>query len=331
MAGKALGQPGSSSKSGGEEKDPLEEAQKFTKQMAAKSIIESEVEKSKASAEKAKAEAEEAKARARRAESGEGEGRVKPPVDISGSIKLGNIDYGEIVQKAEAERDRLREQAEEQARTQAGVNEDLRRELHEKEMQVLKISFEAQMQVLTKMIESNASRGSFMDQYNATIEMAKTLGFSQPTTGGDLTTQIELKKMEFEQTRELRRLAREDKQADREFQRQLNRDAREAKRDEQEAERQVKRDEMFASFPQRIGGAIAKGMVESGEGGGVSERPGGKSYHIEVGSGESGEVECPSCGKSIGIGPTARSAVCAGCGTRFTVKRTEAEAPAEEE
>jgi len=327
MAQRALG---SSQKDSEEEKDPLEEAQKFTKQMAAQALIKSEVDKSAAAADKAKAEAEEAKAKAEKAKLGEAETK-EPAIKFKADVDLGKFNFQEMLQQQQQELRELKDKADVQAQAQAGISDDLREKLHTKEMEVLKTSFEAQIQMLGKMIEASASRGSFMEQYNAAMETAKTLGFNQPQVAGDLTTQIELKKMEFEQVRELRRLSREEKSSDRQWQLDLRKldDDRDFRR--QEADRQRKRDEMFTNLPQSLGGAIAKGLVESeAEGGGVSTKGGRSTYNIEVPPNSGGEMDCPSCGEVVGIGPTARTAICAKCGSKIQIVRKTG-APVEEE
>jgi len=340
------------------EGDPLEEAQKFTKQMAAGSIIESEVAKAKASAAKATAEAEEAKTKAERARSGEDKTKETPnqsPVKVTGSVDLGNFNYQEILQQQQQDLKDLKKDADDQAGRQATVSNELREKLHDKEMEVLKTSFGAQMQVLTKMIEGNASKGSFMEQYNGALETAKALGFNQPQITGDLSVQMELKKMEFNQVMEMKKAAREEKRADREFQRQLNRDAdereRQLNRDVEEREdkkdersRQARRDDMIAKTPQYIGGAIAQGLLTNeGKGGGVaqeatSEAPseakapkGKQGKHIEAGWGDSGELECPGCSEPLAIGPTAKVAVCANCSERVSIRRVGQKPSAREE
>lgn len=321
MAGKALDKS-SSPPSSREEKDPLEEAQQFTKKMAASSIIESEVAKSKASAAEAEAKAEEAKARAERAKSGESASKeAESGIKTKGEFDIGKFNIQEILQQQVADRDELKRQAEESASRQQQVSDELREKLHAAEMQVLKTSFEAQMQLLTKMIEANAAKGTFMEQYQATINMAKELGFNQPQAGGDLAGQVELKKMEFEQNLELRKYAREEKRADREFQRQLRVDEDEREFKKKDAERQEKRDQMFASTPEVLGRAIGSALVQ-GQGVGAEPAKGrSRGIHVEVGFGESGETDCPSCGQPIGIGPTMRTAVCSGCGMRVPVRR----------
>jgi len=337
-----------------ERKDPLEEAQKFTKQMAAGAIIESEVAKAKAAAEKATAEAEEAKAKAERARSGEDKSKETPKeaVKVTGSVDLGHFNYQEILQQQQQDLKELKREAEDQAGRQAAVSNELREKLHDKEMEVLKTSFGAQMQVLTKMIETNASKGNFMEQYGSVVETAKALGYSQPQMAGDLNSQVELKKMEFNQAMELKKMAREERRADREFQRQLNRDAdereRQSNRDTEEREdkkdersRQARRDDMIAKAPQVIGGAIAQGLLANeGKGGGVaqeatseapSEAKAPKGKHIEAGWGEIGEVECPGCSEPLAIGPTAKVAVCANCSQKVPIRRVGERPSAREE
>jgi len=109
MAERILSEQSNSTKGSEGEKDPLEEAQKFTKQMAAKAIIDGEVEKSKASVEKAKAEAEEAKAqaeeakvKAKRAESGEAE-PGKSGFKVTGGLDMGHINLAQERKEASDE------------------------------------------------------------------------------------------------------------------------------------------------------------------------------------------------------------------------------------
>jgi len=198
---------------------------------------------------------------------------------------------------------------------------------------MLNITFQTQMEVLTKMIESRASQKTFMEQFTEAKQTAEALGMAHPSPEtGDLQTKLALEKLKFEQTVELRRLAKEEKAEARTWQLELRRldDERDARK--VEATRQVKRDEMFANAPAVIGGAIAKGLMETG-GGGVSGAPKGKmGHHVEAGVGESGEFECSSCSQPVGIGPTAKSATCSNCGARFSIKRVEPQvASAEEE
>lgn len=331
MAARAMGQRNSSNLD--EETDPLKEAEQFTKRMAAQSIIQSEVEKSKASAEEAKARAEEARARAGRAASGEDVGAG--PFQVKGGLNLGTIDL-------QKEREEIRKQLEETKKEQADAlkatgqeNQQLRDKIHELEMKNLAITFQTQMEGLQKIIERQGSQKSFIDQYTEAMETAKTLGFQmgQPAGGSSLELTLELKKIEFEQAITLRRLAKEEKAEARKWDLELRRLDDERRDKEAQLAQQIKRDEMIASFPVAIGGAIARGMMES-RGGGVapgvaSETRGKTSHHIEAGPGESGETNCPECGESMAIGPTARAAVCPGCGLRVPIRRVGKEGPGE--
>ncbi len=338
MAGQALNQP-KSSRPDEDNKDPLEAAQQFTRQMAANALIDDQLAKSKLGVAKAEAEVLEAKARAEKARTGAGPEGPETAVKVKGSVDLGTFNYQDLLKQQSDDLRQLKKEAEESAGQTQQENNELRERLHAKEMEVLTTGFNAQMQVVTKMIESNASRGSFMDQYNGVMEMAKTIGFSQPQLAGDVSSAMALEKMKFDQNIELKKMAREEKRADREFQRQLNMDVEEREAKKVEQIQQAKRDDMFAKAPQVIGGAIASGLLANkGNGEGVSEEaparaeaskgkhgphtPKGKpGPHLEAGWGETGEAECPGCNQPIAVGPTATAAVCANCGDSVPITR----------
>jgi len=251
---------------------------------------------------------------------------------ITGGMNLGNIDYPAMLQKQIDERDELRKQAEDVAGRQQQISDELRERLHASEMQVLKTSFEAQMQILTKMIEANASKGGFTDQLTAAREIAKELGYERGApSGGSEMIQIELKKLDFEHQVAMRRMGKEDKAEERRWQLDLRRldDEREAKTAELALVRE--RNEMFAKAPEMIGTAVAKGLMASGgETEGVPT-PKGVGQAITAAVGEGGEAECVQCHQPVAVGPTARMAVCAGCGAKYPIKRVQAESPGETE
>jgi hypothetical protein len=326
MAAKALGSNPSSSQSG--DKDPLEKAQDFTHQMAADSIVEAEVAKKKAEKEEAEAKAEEAKARARAAREG---GGGQQGFQVKGGVDLGTINLQQEREKAEAAVEAMKKEAEEQARATGQENAQLRDKIHEQELNVLKITFQAQLEGLTKIIERMGNQKSFVEQYNEAMETAKTLGMNLPSgQGGDLTLQIELKKLEFEQAKALKEMARAEKAEERRWQIEVRRLDDERKAKEEELQRGRERDQMFASWPQAIGGAIAQGVMgrnaEAGQGagqsGGVAANAGKTGHHVEAPWGEAGEFNCPECNEVIGVGPTARTAACPNCGVKIPIKRT---------
>lgn len=331
MARRAMSQ---SSSSQSDEEDPIAEARKIKRGLMADEIVEAELAKTRAEREKAEADAAKAKADRERAESGESKGKEGDTgFKLKGSMDIGDFKIQEILTRQTEELKELKREAEESAGRQQAISEDLRERLHTKELEVQNTRFEAQMQILTKMIEANASKGNFMDQYNMTKELATQIGFAAPgAQATDLQTTLELKKLDFEQTRELRRLAREDKSEERRWQLEVRRldDERDGRKADQA--RQEKRDDMFAKAPAVVGATIAKGIIDSGSGG--SEAPDkskAKAYHVEAAQGDSGEVDCPGCNQPIGIGPTAKTAICANCGTRLIVKRTGGEIQVEEE
>ena len=263
-------------------------------------------------------------------------------IKVEGAVKLGTIDYQAMLQQQMAERDDLRKQAEDAASKQAAISDELREKLHASEMQVLKTSFDAQMQVLTKMIEANASKGGFTEQLTAARAIADELGYQRGTTGGNGSEmiRIELKKLDFEHQVAMRRMAKEDKAEERKWQLELRRldDERAAKR--QELAQDAERNELIAKTPQVIANAFAQGlMANQGKGGRVTEEApsgtkaprGEKGHHVEAGWGETGEVECPSCNQPIAIGSTAQTAVCTTCGERVPIRRVGERPSAREE
>lgn len=305
--------------------DPIGKAQKTTRAMIADDMVSAEVDKKKAEADKAKAEAEEAKARARRAEAG---------TASSGLNIEGKFNIQELYAQREANLAALTAQAQEQAATQAGITENLREQLHAAQIDTLKTGFMAQMDIMTKMIEGTASKGTFIDQFEQAQQLATKLGYLEPGTGAsDIQATLLIKKMEFEQIRESRRETREAKAEERRWQMALRKidDEREARIEDQK--RQAKKDEMIANAPAMIGGAIAKGLADRPETG-ISEA-GTKRSVIEAGVGDSGTVKCGNCKQPVAIGPTARTADCAGCGAKYSIKRvasdSTSEAAAEEE
>lgn len=327
MARRALRQPLSSSSSE-ETPDPVEEALKLSRQMVADEILNAEVAKKKAETAKAVAEAAKAEAATERVESGAGKG-PEDGFKFKGGIDLGEFNIMGMLTKQTDELKVLKQEAETAASQQHQVSEELRERLHAKEMEVMTTGFNAQMLTLSKMIESNANKGSFLDEYDRTKAFAAAIGMVAPgSQATDMQTTLELKKLEFDQTKEMRRLAREEKSEQRKWDLELRRldDDRANKKVEQD--RQERKDNMFASAPAAIGAAIAKGIQDSG-GSDAPVTKKGKTYRAEVAPGQALEFECPGCSQPVALGPTAKSAVCANCGTMVTATRT-GEAEAEE-
>jgi len=326
MANQAL--TGSSSQQSFEGEDPIAAAQKTTRAMIADDMVAAEVDKKKAEADKAKAEADEAKARARRAEEAPSSGQ---------GVKIeGQFNIQDIFAEKEANLAKLTAQAQEAATTQFGISEALREQLHAAQLEALKTGFTAQMEIMTQMIQSNASKGSFLDQFEQAKAMANQLGYLEPGAGSsDLQTTLAIKKLEWDQASEARRAKREERAEDRRWQLELRRldDDRDAR--QVEAKAREKRDTMIAGAPAAIGSAIAQGMMDrGGSGAPVEGDPGARSRGVvEAGVGESGTFPCAKCQQPVAIGPTARTAACAspGCGAKYSIKRVQAQEPSEDE
>jgi hypothetical protein len=86
------------------------------------------------------------------------------------------------------------------------------------------------------------------------------------------------------------------------------------------------RNNMIASFPEMLGQSIARGLmsgdVPATAAPKMSNQPRQQPVQaIEAGVGDSGEVNCPTCGNIIAIAPDTVEGVCAGCGLRIPIKR----------
>ena len=246
---------------------------------------------------------------------------------ITGGVDMGHLDLAAERKEAHDELGRLKQEADDTARATGQENQLLRDKINEQNIKFLTLTFQAQMEQLTKMIDGNASKKSFIEQYTEALETATALGLGHPSAeSSDMQTTLALKKLDFEQGIELKRLAREERSEGRRWQMELRRldDEREVNREEQEYRR--KNQELFASAPDVIGRVIASGLMQTGAGEATGAATKGKiTHHVEAGMGEGGETDCPSCGEAVAIGPTARIAVCSKCNTKLSIKRVETE------
>jgi hypothetical protein len=322
MMNRAL-HPGSSS----EEENPIDKALKLKEKVAASNIIDSVVEGEEAKAAKAKAEA---------ARAIEGGGGAPSPFQVKGSIDLGSFNYQDAINQANQRVEDMKKEFKEQLSASGQANLQLQDKIHEQQIEILKLTFGSQIESLQKLIQSGAGQKSFVDEYNEAMETAKALGFQIAGPGQTSSPEIQLQIIKIQQDhaiamRELDRAAKAD---ERTWQLELRRLDREQKDKEAELGRQRQRDQFFFQAPEAIGGAIARGIIESkGGGGGVARAapkspPRGKqAFHIEAPPGEGGETNCPNCNEIVGIGPTARSAVCPGCGLKIPITRITTPAP----
>jgi len=303
--------------------DPIQDARKLRKQLIADAMVDSEL-------AKARAETAEAKSKASKAEA-ESEKRENPPESpfkFTGEFNMGKFDFQKQLQDAQADQKRMREEAEQQARDQGRMNDDLRDRLHQKEMDIIQLGLQAQIQESNKRLEQlmqqNASKKSFLDEYNEALELSNKLGLSQPQMAGDAKIQVELKKMDFDHQLEMRRFAREEKRSDREFQLALRRFDDERIESKARIEEERKRSELFPKALESVGRSIAAGMMDAEVGGGPAPQNTSalvSKHHIEAHPGEAGTFNCPNCKTEVGMGPKSPQAVCANCGTVIPIKR----------
>lgn len=270
---------------------------------------------------------------------------VEPPFTIKGSVNLGNIDVQEQQKLAREETERAQKDSEARIAALTEERNKAIEALHSAELAHVRVELGEKIEALSKAI-AGGSRKSIVEELTEVEDLASKLGYAKPAgpTGvSDFSFQIELKKLEHVM-----------KKDDREFQRMMKKDERDwqlelRKLDQQikdsEAKLAVERDRwsMIAQAPERVGAVIVKGLMQNAAEAPSTVTKQGKAYHIECGEGEVGEVDCPQCKTPVGIGPTARTAVCAKCGSRFNIKRTptpgkaaapektETEVPAEEE
>jgi len=249
----------------------------------------------------------------------------EPPFQFKGSINMGDIDMQRDAREAKEATEAENARRDKELKEEREKREVVEKEKHQLELAGIQKDMNQKMESLEKTIlAGNANQKSITTQIGEIQELAGVLGFQRPdpTLAGslDVSTRIELIKLQNENARAEREFKREMRREEREYQRLMRKDDDDRHFQQGEADRQAKRDGMFAKAPEMVGRAIASGMMEGG-GAGAKQKP--QSYHLEAAAGAGGEAECPYCGSDIAIGPTARSAVCPNpeCGAKLPIKR----------
>ena len=286
----------------------------------------------KAREAKAEREYEEEQQRIKRIAAGGGGGE-EPAFQVKGAVKL-DIDPQRDAERARQELKEQQEKSEQQINTLAQELEKTKDELRTKEitaaMEKMSTQFQGALKEMNDRIaavKSGADPSVLSSQFQILTTIAEQMGFQKPSAQvGDPRVQLEITKLEMDNARAEREFKEKMEQNRRDWDLQLERlrDDRDFKK--QQLAQEEKKNEMFIKAPQVVGGAIAQGILASRgkAGSGVTEEVRApKKHHIEAGFGESGEVRCPSCGRPIAIGPTARVAVCTNCNERIPIKRGE--------
>jgi len=224
---------------------------------------------------------------------------------------------------AARERERLETERME-AHRQAQEEHDRRVET-EKQLQLTQ-----HQMMMEKLEELRHSQKPLQQQLDEYMGFADKMGFvraSDTPAGSDPRIGLELEKMKLDAERERREFEWKMEQDRRTWDMEMEKMRQEREFRKAELAQQERKDEMFASLPQRIGGAIAQGLIERDQGGAPSSGHIGqaprqtKVYKIDIGEGRAGEIACPDCQGPVGVGPTSTSAGCVNCNTQFTVSR----------
>jgi len=236
--------------------------------------------------------------------------------------------------QAESEIARLRQEAKEAAEIAERTKEELAIERQKR----LENSF-ADLAKEIREIKSGHGRGrSLTEVIDEAVETAEKLGYAKggtPEISPEL--QLEIKKLDYNLQMELERMRDERDKRDKEWQLTLKKWEEEKEMRRQELQQKVEAEErrmQFLSHAQERIGRVIAGVVTS-KGGGVSAgsmaSAVGKSFHVEAGEGEEGEVACPKCNENIFIPPDADKAVCSSCGMSIDILRTSKEVKKEED
>lgn len=270
-----------------------------------------------------------------------------PAFQVKGSINVGDINVLEEQKRLREEADKARLDAtarEETARQEAAVREKelstkleaSRGELAEAKMTAAMEKLGAQFLAAVKgmdqkidQVAKGADPSSLTAYIDSLEKLATKMGYQRggDATVGDPRIAIELQKMKAEEAARERAFQLDMKKFEFEMQRQGRKDVAEIEIKKEELEAKKKRDEMFASAPEMVGRAIARGMMEEGSSAPVLKKQvstnGKIKGRVTAARGEAGEVDCPQCGQPIVIGPTANAATCAGCNLSVSVDRVE--------
>ncbi|MDD5060772.1 MAG: hypothetical protein PHN44_00630 [Candidatus Marinimicrobia bacterium] len=258
---------------------------------------------------------------------------AEPAFQVTGRVNLGDFDMQAQQKETQVRMKEIEEKYENQVAQINQQADNYREQVHQLQIKMIQDQFALQLENLSKQIGSGVSQKqpSFIEQMAQIQELSKVLGYEKPMPGiQDANLQIQMMKMQNDAAREAREFEWKMKQYDLEREMRLQEIREKSIIDLERVKLERDRNNMLASLPETIGGAIARGLLDSGNGAGnvVSNRPAPsqktnsqKPYRVEAGEGQGGELPCPGCGAPIAILPTTEVAVCAKCGTRLPVVR----------
>ena len=263
-----------------------------------------------------------------------------PAFKVTGAVNLGNIDIQEQQRQAQAQADKVRTDKDGELKTEREHSAGLQDQLNKERTDSIRRDFDGKLTELNKTIERLGTatkkderplHEQFKEQLTSLRELAQDLGLEKTSTGQDPMIALELAKLNYSQAREEREFKWKMRQDEKNFQLETRRaeDDRHYKQGLLQA--QSKKDEMLANLPEQIGGALARGVLDSSRRGAPQQRPVGQSragpQTIRIGEGESGTIGCAECESVIEVAPTTTVAQCLGCNARYPVTRVPAGKP----
>lgn len=280
---------------------------------------------------RARREYEEEEARTKKLKEDEGK-TPEPPFQVKGSVNLGTFDLQAEQEKLRATIAQIQEESRIKQEALEKTAASYKDELYKIQIKMVEDTTRAQIESMQKSLEQNLTKSqqrSITDQIAEIGQIANVLGYRKPEAEAGLPAEIRLQmlKIDIDEKQTQRKFEWDKMVAERNWQLELKKldqenVARMAKIQEEKEKRNI-----WATPFESLGMAIAKGLLDSGNGGKVTRGgPVKRSAHkLQAEDGESGEVECPECREPIAIAPTAKSATCPSCETRISINRTPRE------
>jgi hypothetical protein len=259
------------------------------------------------------------------------------PFKVHGSVNLGDVDIQEQSRQQQEDAKAEREAAQGRLETLNQKNDDLKEKLHQSEVQGVVGALKIELDSMKQSIIAGAKAPDLTQEIQKIQALAGALGLekpqSQPT---DSQLQIELKRLDMETADKDRLWEQEKIKSERMWQLEQQKIQGLIQGNQNQILIEQQKVQALISIPEKLGGVIGKAIVDGTKKGGtgsgsgnVSRRPSspriGKLRELTAAAGEEGEVSCPECDTPMYIAPTARTAECASCHTRISVKRGQAQ------
>lgn len=257
--------------------------------------------------------------------------KPETPFRVSGEVNLGKFDLQEQQRLANEAAAKSRQAMDGEIREERDKRQAAEQALYAERVEGLRRDFTTKIAELNGTIEKLATAPrrdersileEFKEQFNTLQTMAKEFGFARTSDGQDPMIQLELAKLSMQQAKDEREFKRQMREDDKRWQIEIQKlqDDREHKRAQVQV--QAKRDDMIASFPEHIGAAVARGLVDRGQ---STPAPGFarpvQQSQTAAPAGKLATIPCPECKSPIAIAPDTSIATCAMCNSQFQVNR----------